>query len=211
MADTMRTPSPAGTAAAEGRIALVHGLARGWWLFLLRGAVAILFGVIALASPALGLAALLGFLGGWMLVEGVFTIGQAIAGPAERHGLWFWLDGLVSLLAAAAIFLAPGLSSLALVIVAGAWWAATGVFQIVAGFRRESWLLGLAGVASLVLGVAVLALPGPGLLALIWLVALQALVFGALLISLGWRLRRVAQDDAADAARGAAASAACSR
>ena len=189
--------SPFGDIGMEGMAragpAAMRGLARGWWLFLLRGAVAIAFGLIALANPVLGLIGLLAFLGAWMLLDGVFTIGQAIAGPRERHGFWFWLDGIVSLLAAAAIFLAPGLSAVALLIVAGAWWAATGVFEVVAAVRQRSWLLGLAGLASLALGVLVLILPGPGLLALVWLVALQALLFGGLMIGLGVRLRRVAK------------------
>ena len=86
-----------------------------------------------------------------------------------------------------------------LVVVAGAWWAATGLFEVVAAFRRSSLLLGAAGLASLVFGVLVLAMPGPGLLVLVWLAAIQAVVFGALLITLGMRLRRVAQNSETDA------------
>ena len=86
------------------------------------------------------------------------------------------------------------LGAVALVIVAGAWWAATGVFEIVAAVRRGSWLLGLAGLASLVLGALVLAFPGPGLLMLVWFAAIQAVLFGVLLmvlpgagiLTLGW-------------------------
>lgn len=197
MADTLTTHD----APAHGRFALIRGLAEGWWLFLLRGVAAIAFGVVAMANPLLGLIGLLGFLGAWMLVDGLFTLWQAITGPSERHGVWFWLDGILSLLAAAAIFVMPGLSSVALVIVAGAWWAATGVFEIVAAVRRESWLLGLAGLASLVLGGLVLAFPGPGLLMLVWFAAIQAVVFGVLLITLGVRLRRVAKDSNANERR----------
>jgi uncharacterized membrane protein HdeD (DUF308 family) len=57
--------------------------------------------------------------------------------------------------------------------------------------RREiagEWLLGLAGVISLVFGVLVLAFPGAGALALVWLIALYAIVVGVLLIALGLRL-----------------------
>ena len=195
MANTL-TPS---TPEPGGRIELIRDLAEGWWLFVLRGVVAIAFGVVAMVNPLVGLAGLLGFIAAWMLVDGLFTLWQAITGPAERHGIWFWLDGLVSLLGAAVIFLLPGLSSVALVVVAGAWWAVTGLFEIVAAFRRSSLLLGFAGLASLVFGVLVLAMPGPGLLVLVWLAAIQAVVFGALLITLGMRLRRVAQNSETDA------------
>lgn len=175
----------------------IHGLARDWWLFALRGVVAIAFGAVALLNPVAGLIGLLSFIAAWMLVDGVFTLWQAITGPRERQGVWFWLDGILSLLAAAVIFLAPGLSTVALVLVAGAWWAATGVVEIIAAFRRGSLLLGLAGLASLALGVLVLLAPGPGLLWIVWYAAAMAILFGALMISTGLRLRRVAQDPAA--------------
>lgn len=202
----------AGAFGMAAGLAVMRGFARGWWLFLLRGVVAIAFGVIALANPALGLIGLLAFLAAWMLFDGVFTIAHAIAGPREPHGIWFWLDGIVSILAAAVIFLAPGLSAVALVIVAGAWWAVTGGFEIVAAVRQRSWLLGLAGLASLALGLLVLAWPGPGLLALVWFAAIQALLFGGLMIALGLRLRRVAarRMEAAASAGGGSASAGAS-
>lgn len=41
--------------------------------------------------------------------------------------------------------------------------------------------------------------PGPGLLAVIWMVALEALVIGAIMIGLGWRLRRIHNDPHQDA------------
>ncbi|MBL6453798.1 DUF308 domain-containing protein [Belnapia sp. T6] len=177
-----------------GRFPLVRLMARGWWMFVLRGVLAILFGLIAFLMPGLGLAVILGCLAAWMALDGAGTIYQAIWGPPERHGAWFWIDGIISLLAAAALLLAPGASALGLVLVTGFWSIAIGVIRMVLAFRLSSVLMGLFGAISVFIGAWLISAPGPGLLALIWIVGIQAVATGAVLIGLGWRLRRVAHD-----------------
>jgi uncharacterized membrane protein HdeD (DUF308 family) len=72
----------------------------------------------------------------------------------------------------------------------------TGVFEIVAAvrlreeIRGEGWLA-LAGVASIVFGVVLVLFPGAGALSLVWIIASFSFVFGAFLVLLGLRLRRV--------------------
>ncbi|MCB4823383.1 HdeD family acid-resistance protein [Roseicella aerolata] len=156
--------------------------------------VAILFGLVAFAAPGAGLAFILGVLAAWMAIEGVSTLYQAVKGPPERHGVWFWVDGIISILAALVVLLAPGLSALALVLVTGFWSLAIGVTRIVMAFRLGSILMGLFGAIAVFLGAWLVLNPGPGLLALVWLVGLEALVAGALMIGLGWRLRRIRND-----------------
>ena len=177
-----------------GRFPLVRVMARGWWVFILRGLAAIGFGLLAFFVPGLSLAFMLGCLAAWMALDGVGTLYQAVKGPPERNGAWFCLDGIVSLVAAAALLLAPGLSALALVLVAGIWAIVIGAIRLVLAFRLGSVLLGLAGAVAVFLGAWLVSAPGPGLLALVWAVGLQAVVAGAMLCWLGWRLRRVAHD-----------------
>ena len=83
---------------------------------------------------------------------------------------------------------------LLLVLLVGAWSMAAGVFRAVLGWRSGSWMLGLSGLLSLLVGLWLVAAPGPGLLALIWLVAIQAVLGGGLLVGLAIRLRRVHND-----------------
>jgi uncharacterized membrane protein HdeD (DUF308 family) len=179
---------------AGGRFAAVRLMARGWWVFVLRGLASLLFALLAFLAPGAGLFVILAFLAAWMAVDGAATLYQAVRGPPERHGVWFWVDGIVSLLAAAALLFAPGLSALALALVAGFWSIAVGAFRLVLAFRLGSVLLGLLGAVTVLVGAWIVAFPGPGLLALIWLVGLQALVVGVLLIGFGWRLRRIHHD-----------------
>jgi len=92
---------------------------------------------------------------------------------------------------------------LSLIYVIAAWALVTGVLEIAAGLRlreyiRGEWLLVLSGVASLILGVLMIAIPLAGSLAIAFWVGAYAFVFGALLVGLGFRLRSWARTPAAE-------------
>lgn len=188
---------------AMGRFAVVRMLAKGWWLFLLRGVAGILFGLVALLMPGIGLAFILGFLAAFLAIDGISSISQAVRGGAgaAQSKTWLWIDGVASLAAAAALLLLPVVSAVLLVVMVGAWSIVVGVIRLVLAFRSGSVLLGALGALAVLVGAWMIVSPGPGLLALIWLVALQAIIAGGLFLALGWRLRRVANDPhAADVA-----------
>ncbi|MBI0538950.1 HdeD family acid-resistance protein [Roseomonas sp. KE2513] len=186
--------------AAEGRFRMIRALAGGWWLLVLRGVVAVLFGLFAVLVPGLGLAVILGTLAAWLALDGAFTLSQAFTGRPAMLGVrrpgtgWLVVEGIVSLIAAAVLLMMPIASAIVLVLLVAGWSIAAGVFRLVLAWRSGSWLLALWGVISVVIGFWLAAAPGPGLLALIWLVAIQAVAGGVLLISLGFRLRRVHND-----------------
>jgi len=56
-------------------------LSRNWWAVLLRGVLAILFGILAFAWPGITLEVLVLFFGAYALVDGVFAL---IAGLSNR-------------------------------------------------------------------------------------------------------------------------------
>lgn len=181
-------------AMVAGRFAEVRALAQGWWLFLLRGVVGILFGLVALLLPGIGLALILGFLAAFLAIDGVSSIIQAVRGGAGRSRTWLWVDGIASLAAAMALLLLPAVSAVLLVVMVGAWSLVVGVMRLVLAFRSGSIMLGLLGALAVLVGAWMIVSPGLGLLALIWVVAAQAIIAGALFLALGWRLRRVAHD-----------------
>ena len=170
-------------------------LVRNWWALALRGLIAIVFGLLAIFSPGTTLAALVLLFGAYALVDGIFAI---IAGvrATERHERWwpFALEGIVDFIAAAISFFMPLATALALLYLVSALAVITGVLRIIAAVRLRKqihgeWLLILNGILSVVFGVLLVLWPAIGLLTLVWLIGVWALVIGAFLVGLGFRLR----------------------
>src|SRR5262245_35213184 len=173
-------------------------LSRGWWLLLLRGLAAIAFGVLTWSQPGLSLAVLVLFFGAYSLVDGVLGVWTAIAGREHHEHWWvFLLEGLLGVGVGILTFFAPGVTAIALLFYIAIWAIGTGVLEIVAAVRLRKeidgeWMLILAGLASVVFGVLLMAQPGAGALALIWLIGSYALVFGVLLVLLAFKARSFA-------------------
>jgi len=171
-------------------------LTRHWWAIALRGLAAIIFGILAFAMPGVTLAVLVLLFGAYALVDGIFNIVAAVSGRSGQQSWWMvLLEGLVSVAAGLVTFFMPGLTALTLVYVISAWAIITGVLEIVAAIRlrkeiTNEWWLALSGVLSIVFGVLVAAFPGAGALALVFWIGAYAVVFGAMLVALGFRLRR---------------------
>ena len=153
------------SAAPAGMVAV---LARNWWAVALRGAFAILFGILSFAWPEITVLVLVTLFAAWALIDGILLL-MAAWRRAELGGRW-WplvLEGLVGIAVAAVTLLWPDITALALLYVIGAWAILTGIIEIVAAvaMRRvidnELWL-GLAGLASIGFGLIVWIFPGAG-------------------------------------------------
>jgi uncharacterized membrane protein HdeD (DUF308 family) len=175
---------------------MLQAMAKSWWLVLLRGIAAILFGVLAFIWPGLTLLTLVILYGAYALVDGVISLVAAFSGGAKPVPTW-WLIvvGLAGIAAGLVTFFWPGITALVLIVFIGAWSIVHGIFEIVGAIklRKEidnEWWLILAGALSVIFGIMVLALPGAGALALIWIIGAYAIVFGVLLVGLSLRLRK---------------------
>src|SRR5436305_14255478 len=174
---------------------LIETLKRHWWVPVLRGVAAIVFGVIAFVYPGLTVAVLVLLFGAWVLVDGVFRIVGAIGHRASDLD-WGWqlVIGILGIIIGFLTFHAPAITALVLVIYIAAWALMIGATEIAVAFklRREikgEWFLILMGLLSIVFAIMLLWNPLPGALALVWLIASYAIVFGFLGIILGFRLR----------------------
>ena len=173
-------------------------IARNWWVFLLRGIVAILFGVLAFLRPGITLEALVLLFAFWALFDGVFSLIGSI-GAAEAREPW-WPLVLIGLLGIAAGILTlryPGVTALALLFVIAFWSILRGIIEIVAAVRlrdliKGEWWLILGGIASIAFGVLLVMYPESGLLAVVWLLGIYAVIFGITQIMLGFRLKGMA-------------------
>jgi uncharacterized membrane protein HdeD (DUF308 family) len=174
---------------------MVHALAKNWWLLLLRGIAAIVFGVLAFVWPGLTLLTLILFYGAFALVDGVLAIIAAVKGGAPAPRWWLAIVGLLGIAAGLLTFLMPGLSALVLLFFIAGWAIATGVLQIIGAIqlRKEidnEWLLILGGVLSVLFGVGVMLAPGAGALALVWVIAIYSVVLGVTFVALAFRLKK---------------------
>lgn len=175
--------------------AMVHALAKNWWLLLLRGIAAIIFGLLAFAWPGLTLLTLILFYGAFALVDGVLAIIAAITSGAPAPRWWLAIVGLLGIAAGLLTFLMPGLTALVLLFFIAGWAIATGVFQIIGAIklRKEidnEWLLILGGIISVLFGVSMMLAPGAGALALVWVIGAYSIVMGVLFVALAFRLRK---------------------
>lgn len=174
---------------------LTMTLNRNWWVLLLRGIIAILFGTLTWIQPGISLAALVFLFGFYALADGILGIGTALSSNREHTHWWmllFW--GLVSAAIGILTLLAPGITAIALLFYIAAWAIATGILQILLAIhlrkviKDELWLI-LGGFASVVFGALLIAYPGAGALAILWVIATYAVVFGVIMMLLAFRAR----------------------
>jgi uncharacterized membrane protein HdeD (DUF308 family) len=177
---------------------MLEYLSRYWWAVTLRGALAVVFGVIALIWPDITLHALVLLYGFYALVDGLLALAALVIGGnmvRDRRG-WLIVEGVAGIGAGVVAFLWPGITALVLLYLIAAWAIATGVLEVVVAIwlRRElrgEWLLALSGIVSVVFGVFLIVRPGEGAIAVVWLIGVFAILFGVALVGLGLRLRRL--------------------
>ncbi|HJY53844.1 MAG TPA: HdeD family acid-resistance protein, partial [Candidatus Udaeobacter sp.] len=160
---------------------LLETLKHHWWVPVLRGVVAIIFGIMAFAYPGLTLAVLVILFGAWVLVDGIFRIIGAI-GHRSSDPDWGWqlVIGILGIIIGFLTFHAPAITALALVIYIAAWALMIGVSEIVIAIKlrqeiKGEWFLILMGVVSILFAIMLLWNPLPGALALVWLIASYAI------------------------------------
>ena len=174
-------------------------LSRYWWTFVLRGIFAIIFGVVLAwiwpAKPAITLQVIVIFFGAYAFVDGILLVINALGGWRREQYHWLLLlEGLVGVGIGIITFVNPAVTAIALLFYIAVWSIATGVLEISSAIqlrkeaRSEGWMI-LSGIASIVFGVLLMIFPGAGALGVIWLIATYAIVFGVLLVGLGFKLK----------------------
>lgn len=171
-------------------------LAANWWALVLRGIAAIIFGILTFVWPGVTITVLAIFFGAYALIDGILAIVSAVR-AAERHRRWgvFLIEGIVGILAGLFALFAPVAAAAIFVYVLAAWALITGGLEIAAAIRLRrdipnEWVLILTGILSILFGLLLFMAPLAGAVALVWIIAVYAILFGGLWIALGMRLRR---------------------
>src|SRR6266699_819490 len=162
-----------------------------WWSLLARGIIAVLFGLAALFWPGLTLLVLIYIFGAFALVEGIITIYLSFQVRDMQTNWWMLLlEGIAGVILGILVFIWPGITALVLLFLIAAWAVITGIIELVAAFTvGMGWLLALAGVLSIVLGIILFARPVAGILSLVWLIGIYAIIWGILLIVRAFQAR----------------------
>jgi uncharacterized membrane protein HdeD (DUF308 family) len=167
-----------------------------WSALALRGVLAVIFGILVFAWPALTIGILVLFFGANALIDGVLALVAAFRGSTSGGRWWgMLLQGILGIATGIITFLMPGLVAIVLLYLIAAWAVVIGVFEIVAAIRlrREiegEWLLALRGVLAVIFGVILFVYPAAGALAVVWMIGAFSIALGVLNLALAFRLRR---------------------
>jgi len=187
-------PQSPGHSLAPGA-SLLHALAKNWWLEVLRGVAAIIFGILAFAWPGEALLTVILFWGAFALVDGVLAIVAAVKGGNPMPRWWLAIVGIAGIAAGALTFLMPGLTALVLVTFIAVWAIILGVMEVYGALklRKEiegEWFLILNGVLSVVFGILILWRPGIGAVTLVYIIGAYAIIFGVIHVFFGLKLKK---------------------
>lgn len=171
-------------------------LEQDWWVFLVRGIAAIIFGIAAFLWPGLTLAVLMLLFAAYVLVDGIFGLVYAIRNRAKLDHLWIWLlEAVLGIVVGLLTFFMPGVTAFVLLMFIAAWAIVGGVLRIISAFELRKqitgeWFLILGGALSVLFGILLVVMPGAGIISVVWLIGLYSVLFGVILIGLAMRLKR---------------------
>lgn len=193
-------PQPSGLDWTSGEIDdLNHSLAQNWWVMALRGALAIVFAILALAMPVSTLISLILFFAAYMLVDGIFAIVASLraARHRKRWGALFF-GGVLNIITGVLAAAWPGITALVFVAITAAWSIISGCAMLAAAVRLKRdhgrWWLALGGLASIAFGILLVLAPLAGAVVLTWWIGIYAFVLGLAMLVLAFRLREHRND-----------------
>jgi len=172
---------------------MIAVLAKNWWAIGIRGALGILFGLIALFLPGATMLSLVLVFAAYAFADGVFGIVSSVrAARAQERWGYLLLEGLVNIAVAAVAVLWPGITVVAFVFLVAFWAILTGVLELMAAFRLNfidgrGWLI-FGGIVSILYGALLIVTPMIGAVVLTWWLGAYALVFGVSLVVLAFKL-----------------------
>ena len=177
---------------------MIRAISKYWWVFALRGLMAIAFGLAALlwSTPTPAMIGLLFAL--FALLDSVLTIIASLRKQEEKGGWPLLFEGVAGLLGGVAVLLGssigsmlwPGVAAVMVVYYIAGWAILTGLFKTITAFRiraeaKGEWALGAGGLVSMLLALILIVRAEAGILSVAWLIGIFAIALGILLTILG--------------------------
>ncbi|NNU26381.1 HdeD family acid-resistance protein [Isoptericola sediminis] len=170
---------------------------RIWYWPVVRGVLAVVFGLLAMVLPRDVPDLLVQVFGAFVLVDGLVSLVDGLRRRGTPAGSGNLGIGVVAVAFGAALLFLPGVFLTIAVVLVGIWAMIFGLLQIVGAFAVRgrggaSWLLSLlSGILFVALAVVCFANPGTAITAMAVVVGVFAVVIGAALIALGVKLRSI--------------------
>ncbi len=163
---------------------MLQGMKKYWWLILVRGSVAVLFGFFTLFNLAITALALALPFGIYAVVNGGITLGLALFGGGHSNNrLMLDLQGVLSMLFGVRVLTWPGMSMLSLLLAMISFALVSGIVEIVAAFQSRHIWLGLSGLIAVLFGLYAICFPGDGALAVLLVIGSYAIGVGLMLVA----------------------------
>jgi uncharacterized membrane protein HdeD (DUF308 family) len=167
-----------------------------WWVYLLRGIIAVIFGLLAIFMPIAAFTGLVIYVGAYMFIDGIFTVIAAISErKTYRNWIWLLISGLIRILIGVLTFINPFATGTALVYLVAFWGLLMGVAEVIWAFRMrhvikgEGWYI-ISGILSILFSLLVFFYPAIGAITLALMFGIFIFIIGILFISLSLRLKR---------------------
>ena len=175
-------------------------LFRNWWMFAVRGVLAVVFGILALIWPESTKVALVWLFGAFTLLDGIFAVAAGIA----THGFFdrWWallLEGVAGIIVGLTAFFWTDLTALVLLYLIAAWAIVTGIFEIIAAIQYRhvisgEWAMIVGGLLSVIVGILLFVFPAAGEVSVVWMIGMYAIAAGIIEMIFAFRLRGLKHD-----------------
>jgi len=177
---------------------MLETMVKRWWLISLRGLIALILGIVLLVmDPLMAAGLLILFIGVYALIDGIFALLVGIINrPPHRNRAWLIAEGIIGIVAGAAILMAPLVAGVVIVYFIAFWALFTGVLELVFAIAEwkylpGAWMILVNGIISVLLGGLILANVVAGTVLLVVIIAVYLVIFGLLLMLLGFSLKSV--------------------
>ena len=164
---------------------------------IVRGVLALIVGIVAVAWPGVTVYALVVLFAVYAFMDAVVQAVRAFSGVRTRAANARILIALVDVAAGVVAIAYPNITAVALVVIVAIWAIAFGVLELFAVFGAgetagtRAWFV-VAGLVSIAFGLVLVGWPDVGAVSLAMIYGIFSLAFGVTEIVLGVQARRVA-------------------
>jgi uncharacterized membrane protein HdeD (DUF308 family) len=166
-----------------------------WWIVLIEGIFALIFGILLIAEPVITSVFLVTVLGFYWLIRGIFSIIQIFVGNSGIHWGWLLFSGILGILAGLVVLRQPLYATIlvgsVLVIIVAIDGIIMGIVGLIQAFSGAGWGAGILGALSIIIGAILLANVWAATAVLPYVLAAFMIVGGIAAIFFSFRLRNV--------------------